>query len=135
MNKKILIVDDCPDSCLMMQVILELNNFDVDSANSAVLGLRKIMNNPPDVVITNHMMPYMDGCEFLSCIRRLNCYNHLPVLIVSCVDEAYVIAKSEYKFNGFIQKPIAINNFVAIVKKSLNVNDEVMPAFTINYCA
>jgi DNA-binding response OmpR family regulator len=133
MNKKILIVDDCPDSYLMMQVILELNNFDVDIANSAVLGLQKIMNNPPDAVIMNHMMPYMDGCQFLRCIRTLNGYDYLPVLMVSCLDEAYVIAKSEYNFNGFIQKPIAINNFVDIVNKILNFNDEVKPALAINY--
>lgn len=117
MNNKILIVDDCPDSCLMMQVILELNNFDVDIANSGVLGLHKIMNSQPNAVITNHMMPNMDGCELLRCIRTLNNYNHLPVLMVSCVDEAYITAKCQYKFNAFIQKPIHLNQFVEIVKQ------------------
>lgn len=121
MSNKILIVDDCPDSCLMMQVILELNNFDVDIANSAVLGLHKIMNSPPNVVITNYMMPHIDGCEFLRCIRTLN--NYLPVVIVSCVKEAYVITKSQYKFDAFIQKPIDPDYLVEIVKKLLNFNN------------
>lgn len=123
MSNKILIVDDCLDSCFMMQVILELNNFDVNIANSAVLGLHKILNSPPNVVITNHMMPHMDGCEFLRRIRTLNNYNYLPVLIVSCVDEAYIITKSQYKFNAFIQKPIDSDYLVAIVKKLLNFNN------------
>jgi DNA-binding response OmpR family regulator len=123
MSKKILIVDDCPDSYLMMQLILELNKFDVDIANSAILGLHKIINSPPNVVITNHMMPHMDGCEFLRCIRTLNNYNYLPVLIISSVDEAYVITKSQYKFNAFIQKPIDLDYLVEVVKKLLHFNN------------
>ncbi|BAZ08485.1 response regulator receiver signal transduction histidine kinase [Calothrix sp. NIES-4071] len=127
MNNKILIVDDCPDTCLLMQVILELNNFNVDIADNAVLGLSKIRNSPPNVVITDNMMPDMDGCEFLRCIRTSNEYDYLPVLMVSGFDEADIIANSQYKFDAFIQKPIVPNRLVEIVNKVLNLNYEANP--------
>lgn len=120
MNKKILIVDDCPDTCFMIQVILELNNFDVDIAGSAALGLSKIRNSPPNAVITDNMMPDMDGCEFLCCIRTSNEYDYLPVLMVSGFDEDYIIANSQYKFDAFIQKPIEPNHLVETVNQVLN---------------
>ncbi len=120
MNNKILIVDDCPDTCFMIQVILELNNFDVDIAGSAALGLSKIRNSPPNAVITDNMMPDMDGCEFLRCIRTSNDYDYLPVLMVSGFDEEYIIANSQYKFDAFIQKPIEPNHLVETVNQVLN---------------
>jgi CheY-like chemotaxis protein len=124
MKPRILIVDDCLDSRSMVFTILEIHNFDLDTADSATEGLVKIQTNLPDAVLTDYKMPDMNGYQFLCHIRAVN--QQLPVLIVSGIDKDYltqVTANGEFQFSAFIPKPVDLDCLVQTVKQVLNLDE------------
>ena len=60
---KILIVDDEPDTREFMRVLLEISGADVTVATSALDALTKLIESPPDVLISDLGMPEMDGYQ------------------------------------------------------------------------
>ena len=123
-KKKILVVDDNLDSCLMLGTILKLENFEVEITESTSIALIKIETSPPDAVITDYRMPDMDGCQFLQHIRASN--KHMPVFIVNGIDQEYLRDTAPQCINqisAFIPKPVDPDSLVEIVKKVLNFTD------------
>jgi two-component system alkaline phosphatase synthesis response regulator PhoP len=62
-KKTILIVDDEPDFCSIVQGQLEKEGFEVEIAYNGIEGLEKVRANPPDAIVLDVMMPEMDGYE------------------------------------------------------------------------
>jgi two-component system alkaline phosphatase synthesis response regulator PhoP len=60
-KKRILVVDDEPDFCSIVQGQLEKEGFEVDVAYNGVEGLEKVHANPPYAIVLVVMMPDMDG--------------------------------------------------------------------------
>ncbi|VAX18326.1 Response regulator of zinc sigma-54-dependent two-component system [hydrothermal vent metagenome] len=69
-NKKILIVDDSPENLELLSVLAERNNWDYDTADSGVTALARIVKSHYDLVITDLMMPAMNGLELLTKIKE-----------------------------------------------------------------
>jgi len=69
-KEKILIVDDDPDIVETTQDRLEYYGYDVSVAYDGEEGLKKIDNNPPDLVLLDIRMPGMDGMEVLPIITQ-----------------------------------------------------------------
>ena len=63
MAKRILVVDDEPDIRDILRILLEGEGFEVEEANNGREALEKIQKRPPDLVITDYVMPEMDGEE------------------------------------------------------------------------
>lgn len=67
---RILVVDDEPDQRFMLRRIFERAGHEVTDAGDGAAALRAVRESLPDLVVTDVMMPVMDGAEF---IRRLRC--------------------------------------------------------------
>lgn len=78
---KILLVEDDPLSSEAMQMVLENEGFDVYAVGGAQQGLRALNGFIPELVITDIVMPDMDGLEFIRAIRGLK--TNVPILAVS----------------------------------------------------
>jgi len=70
-KKRILVVDDEPDFCSIVQMNLEKEGFAVELAYSGVEGLEKVQANPPDAIVLDIMMPEMDGYEVCKRLRAI----------------------------------------------------------------
>ena len=79
----ILIVDDEPDIRFLIRLILETAGHKVVEARHGAAGLKSVKTEPPDLVVTDVMMPTMDGLEFIERLRGDPGTAAIPILVVS----------------------------------------------------
>jgi DNA-binding response OmpR family regulator len=79
---KILVIDDDPGVCRLIQDVLELEGFAVTIAGDGFAGLRAIEAERPDCVVLDVMMPGLDGHGVLTRIRATG-GKHLPVVMLT----------------------------------------------------
>jgi len=80
---RILIVDDEPDIRFMMRLILEGAGYQVTEARHGIAGLKSVKARRPVLVITDVMMPTMDGLELIERLRSDPKTAAIPILVVS----------------------------------------------------
>ena len=85
-KKKILIVDDEPDFCSIVQGNLEKEGFAVEVAYDGVEGLEKIRQSPPDAVVLDVMMPEKDGYAVCRELKADEKFRDIPVLMLTALD-------------------------------------------------
>ena len=81
--KKILVIDDDQFFAKTLETALPVGKFTLISAEDGALGLEKLINEKPDLVILDLMMPNMDGTAFLKKIQELPDLPKVPVLVSS----------------------------------------------------
>jgi len=82
-GKRVLIVDDEPSIVRLLKVNLERQGYTVQTAENGVHALAKIMVEYPDLLITDVMMPEMDGFELVEHVRRHPALRDLPVVLLT----------------------------------------------------
>ena len=80
---KILLVDDEPGLREAVKLYLEDSGFDVCVASNVEDGLGLLQSNLPDLVITDIMMPQVDGYQFLQKLREEPRFKTLPVVLLT----------------------------------------------------
>lgn len=127
---RILIVDDNPQNLYMLDFLLRTNQFSVDQALNGVEALKLARENPPDLVISDILMPTMDG--FRLCRIWKNDYelNQIPLIFYTAThtekkDEEFALSLGA---DRYIIKPTDPDELLAIItevmkqKKYMNVN-------------
>ncbi len=120
--KRILAADDELKIVQFIKVNLERRGYEVDTAANGVQALAKIRVDKPDLLITDVMMPEMDGFELLTAIRRDAEIESLPVLIMIAKASYLSNDEEEMKFlsqANFIEKPFTPDYLGAIVDEIL----------------
>lgn len=86
-NKKILLVDDEPSVLKILTKRLEVNHYDVVTATDGAQALDLVPNIKPDLIISDIMMPNMDGYTFITKLRNQSAHAHIPVIILTAKDK------------------------------------------------
>jgi two-component system alkaline phosphatase synthesis response regulator PhoP len=102
-KKKILVVDDEPDFCLIVQGQLEKEGFEVDLAYNGVEGLEKVQANPPDAIVLDVMMPEKDVASHVTSTR----YSHADGMATEADD--------------YIAKPASADEISKSLKRMLRI--------------
>lgn len=119
MKKKILIVDDEPDIIEFIGYNLQLEGFDIVSANDGEEALVKVNENP-DLIILDIMMPKLNGFEVLSKIREIDKFAEVPILFLTAkTSEIDEIKGLNYGADDYLKKPVSPMTVVARVKSIL----------------
>ncbi len=107
-SPKVLLVDDNRELRLFMYNNL-VENYRVIEAEDGVEALEAIRREVPDIVITDLMMPNMDGIELVNRVRKDFSISHIPMIMLTAKhspDER--IKAMEFGADGYITKPFAI---------------------------
>ena len=80
---KVLVVDDEPDLRFLHRRILVRAGHDVSEACDGAAALESVRESPPDLVVTDVMMPVMGGIEFIQRLRADPSTEAIPVLAIS----------------------------------------------------
>ena len=83
MKKRILIVEDESNIVISLKFLFEQAGFDVADETDGTKALSRILNDAPDVLILDVMLPGLDGFEILRRIRADSEINQLPVLMLT----------------------------------------------------
>ncbi len=117
MSKKIMVVDDEPDTVDLIKLVLETEGFEVVPAYSGRECLEKLESEKPAAVLLDIMMPEMDGWEVFKKIREK--YEDMPVamLTVRNQDIDKMLGLHVLKVDDYITKPFGRKDLVERVKK------------------
>jgi CheY-like chemotaxis protein len=86
--KSILIVDDEFDSRRALEILLELQGYEVTSAASGHDALAMLREKEFDVILTDWMMPVMSGGELISRIRAERLAEGIPIIVLTAASES-----------------------------------------------
>ncbi|MBM4136136.1 MAG: response regulator [Nitrospira sp.] len=107
MSAKILVVDDDPEIREAISLILEANGYKVVTAQDGIVGLNKLKEDKPDLMILDLLMPRLDGfgvCKELKDPRWAK-YANIPIIILSSVRED--ASKRRYELETGVQLDVA----------------------------
>jgi two-component system alkaline phosphatase synthesis response regulator PhoP/two-component system response regulator VicR len=119
---RVLVVDDEVNIVRLIQVNLERHGYQVTTANNGVQALEKIREDRPDLLVSDVMMPEMDGFELLANVRRDPTLSDLPVIMLTAkaqdrdVMEGYTRGADMYLTKPF--NPAELLNFAKRILSS-----------------
>jgi two-component system KDP operon response regulator KdpE len=117
MPGRILVIDDEPQITRVLRAALATQGFDVRTANDPEEGVRLFREWPPDLVITDLMMPGMTGVEVCRAIRATSA---TPVLVLSVRDqERSKVEALDAGADDYVTKPFGIQELLARVRAHL----------------
>ncbi len=120
MAGQLLLVDDEPGLREAVQAYLEDSGFTVDVASNAREGLDLARQKLPDLVITDIMMPQVDGYQFLKQLREEPQFKTLPIVFLTARGmTADRIQGYNAGCDAYISKPFDPDELVAVVKNLL----------------
>lgn len=116
---KVLLVDDEKDIVEFLEYNLRQEGYEVFTAYDGVEALEKINNNP-DIILLDVMMPKMDGYEVCTKIRKLPNFATVPIIFLTArggeVDEVHGL---NIGADDFIQKPVSTKKIIARIQANL----------------
>ena len=83
---RVLIVDDSETVVQFLRMVLEREHYEVDSAFDGTDGLAKAHQSLPDLIVTDSIMPGMDGFAFLHALRADPATEAVPVIMLTSGD-------------------------------------------------
>jgi len=122
MAARILVIDDQRTNAEIVSALLRNLGYEVELALDAEAGLEVVRSKAPDLVISDILMPRMDGYEFCRRLRASPATALLPVILVTSADPQTERVKGiEAGADDFIGKPVNWAELFARVKRLLQV--------------
>ncbi len=118
----ILIVDDEFMIANILELAFEDEGYEVVKAANGRKGLEVLERERPALVITDFMMPVMDGLEMARKIREHPLHKHLPILLMSGAQGSIGRATPQL-FAAVFDKPFKIDDVVAKVRELIGPSD------------
>ncbi|TFG66316.1 MAG: response regulator [Nitrospirales bacterium] len=121
MRSTIVVIDDEVDICSSLQERLTMDGYHVRAAPDGRKGLQLYHDHQVDLVITDVLMPEMDGLEVVRKIRRLS--STVPIIVMSGGggrDLDFLVEAKEFGATRTISKPFRLEEVVAMVHDLLD---------------
>lgn len=129
--KIVLIEDDLALGSLILELLI-LNDFNVEWFKDGAEALVHLQKNVPDIIISDFMMPNMNGEELFLKIRKDNRYQDVPFVIVTAnIEEGVKFRHLKNGVNDYILKPFKVKELIYKIKNlidfKLNIQKKQRP--------
>lgn len=119
---RVLVIDDSPLILMLVETALLKEGYGVITAGDGAQGVKLAMTNAPDLIISDAVMPQMDGYTLLRTLRSNPLTSDVPVILLT----AKTSPEEEHKallagFADFIAKPVVPMRIVARVNRALGI--------------
>lgn len=124
MSNKVLIVDDSSVNRYVLESLLKEDGLEVTSAGHGKEALNKARINPPDLIVSDILMPVMDGYALCRQLKSDEALKHIPVVFYTATytspkDEKFALSLG---VDRFIRKPIEPEQLMSIFREVLDDN-------------
>ena len=118
-KKTVLVMDDDLALQTVLEIALREAGYEVILANDGQEGIEKLTALNPDLVISDIMMPQMDGVETFQRIKEQLQDNGIPIFIMTALTRKPWFADLEAEGAVIIQKPFEIDQLLGLVRDML----------------
>ncbi len=123
---KILIVDDIDQNLYMLRILLEGHGYEVVSATNGAEALEKARRAPPDIIISDILMPVMDGFALCREWKADSCLKKSPFIFYTATytdqkDEDFALSLGAEQF---IVKPVEPDVFIETMQRVIEEHSE-----------
>ena len=120
MPTKIMLVEDEQPIREMLRYALEKQDYEVLEADSAKSARESLMNNHPDLMIIDWMMPSESGVELIKSLKQNEIWAEIPTMMLTArVEEVDKVKGLDSGADDYMTKPVAIKEFLARIKAIL----------------
>jgi two-component system, OmpR family, alkaline phosphatase synthesis response regulator PhoP len=116
----ILVIDDELSIVEMLSAFLEEEGLQVMTAYNGQEGLERLANARPAVVVSDVMMPVLDGWELCRRMQADPRYQSIPVVLMSAVGTAASLDQCRYA--ALVRKPFELDEMLQTITRLLNPN-------------
>ena len=126
-STKILIVDDEPDLVQTIQDRLEMSGYTVTTAGNGKEGLEKTLQEKPDIVLLDVIMPIMDGLEMLEALRKHPESKDCAVIMLTARSQRQDIVQAKTcGIEDYIVKPFDLSELIEKIENVLERHKAVV---------
>ena len=120
-NQYIYVIDDSNLHNVLMEKLLKLKGYTVQTFTDSVNLLEELKEDPPHLIISDIEMPGMNGFELFDEIQKLPDAKEVPLLYISSINKKQIIDQIETKgAAGFIPKPVIHDTLLKAVAQNCN---------------
>jgi len=124
--KRILIVDDREDNIYLLYALLTGHGYAVEQARNGSEALTRAQASTPDMIISDILMPEMDGFTFCRLLKKDERLKHVPFIFYTATytdprDEKLAL---DMGANAFIVKPMDPDEFIRQIEEILSADEE-----------
>src|SRR5688572_27727340 len=117
---RLVIIDDHLETLEMIKYNLDKEGYEVKKFGNAVDALKYINEENTDLVLTDWMLPEMDGLDLSMKLKESPATQQIPLLMITCKsDENDVVTALELGVEDYIIKPLRPKEMLTRVKKIL----------------
>lgn len=121
----ILVVDDAYENLCFIQTVLETDGYQVSLAENGLVALEQFQISVPHLVLSDVMMPGMDGIELTRQIRQQKHFPFIPILLITAQAESDVVEGLDAGADDFIRKPVEVTELLARVRSLLRLKHSI----------
>ncbi len=119
-QKKIIIIEDEPDTVEMFAEMMRLSGYHVLKSYGGAPAISLIAEEKPDAVVLDMMMPGLSGMDVLSQMRSNPELSHIPVIVVSAMSMPQDIqAGLDAGASAYLTKPVTFQQLNQAVQKTI----------------
>lgn len=121
----ILVVEDEDSVADILLDVLEAEGYRVLLASSGEAALTRLKNVQPDLILSDIMLPYIDGVTMCWTIQHSPTFkatSDIPVVLMSAVSEG--AERNRCRYEAFIAKPFLLEELLGVVERTLRESGE-----------
>ena len=120
----ILIVDDEPDITTTYAMLFEYHGFRVSTADDGQSALKMIDAVAPNIILSDYMMPLMDGAELCSILKKEPRWKNIPFILSTAV---FHLKDIDTPYDLLLQKPVVFSELLKEVTRLLDSQNTQHP--------
>jgi len=119
---RVLVIEDERSIAMVLRLALGEEGHEVITAGDGRSGFEQLINNTPDVVLLDLVLPQMNGKSVVEKMRNSEQLRNIPVIIISGSMPTSDVLPPQGSYNAFIGKPFDLAEVLATVEELIQEN-------------